>query len=80
VKIELISSFVYNVKICTYIGGHNTVLEDALHRKIHLLMDLPTMIFGADVTHQAVGEDASPSITALCTCFFEGFCSHYFRA
>jgi hypothetical protein len=31
-----------------------------------LLTDLPTIIFGADVTHPAPGEDASPSIAAVC--------------
>lgn len=31
-----------------------------------MLTDLPTIIFGADVTHPAAGEDASPSIAAVC--------------
>ncbi|XP_062213663.1 protein argonaute 12-like [Phragmites australis] len=54
-----------SLKINVKVGGRNTVLEDALHRRIHLLTDLPTMIFGADVTHPAAGEDASPSIAAV---------------
>ncbi|PUZ37586.1 hypothetical protein GQ55_9G131000 [Panicum hallii var. hallii] len=47
------------------VGGRNTVLEDASHRRIHLLTDLPTIILGADVTHPAAGEDAAPSIAAV---------------
>nr|Q10F39.2 RecName: Full=Protein argonaute 11; Short=OsAGO11 [Oryza sativa Japonica Group] len=47
------------------VGGRNTVLEDALHRRIPLLTDMPTMIFGADVTHPPAGEDSSPSIAAV---------------
>ncbi|KAJ1294154.1 hypothetical protein BS78_01G124200 [Paspalum vaginatum] len=54
------------LKINVKVGGRNTVLEDALHGRIHLLTDLPTMIFGADVTHPSPGEDASPSIAAVC--------------
>lgn len=53
------------LKINVKVGGRNTVLEDALRRRIHLLTDLPTIIFGADVTHPAAGEDASPSIAAV---------------
>ncbi|KAG0548151.1 hypothetical protein BDA96_01G142000 [Sorghum bicolor] len=53
------------LKINVKVGGRNTVLEDALNRRIHLLTDLPTIIFGADVTHPAPGEDASPSIAAV---------------
>ncbi|WVZ60115.1 LOW QUALITY PROTEIN: hypothetical protein U9M48_010176 [Paspalum notatum var. saurae] len=53
------------LKINVKVGGRNTVLEDALHRRIHLLTDLPTMVFGADVTHPSPGEDASPSIAAV---------------
>ncbi|KAG8043018.1 hypothetical protein GUJ93_ZPchr0092g38062 [Zizania palustris] len=52
------------LKINVKVGGRNTALEDALHRRIPLLTDLPTMIFGADVTHPPSGEDASPSIAA----------------
>ncbi|KAL5210131.1 hypothetical protein ABZP36_005754 [Zizania latifolia] len=53
------------LKINVKVGGRNTALEDALHRRIPLLTDLPTMIFGADVTHPPSGEDASPSIAAV---------------
>ncbi|KAF0909918.1 hypothetical protein E2562_001182 [Oryza meyeriana var. granulata] len=53
------------LKMNVKVGGRNTVLEDALHRKIPLLTDSPTIVFGADVTHPSPGEDASPSIAAV---------------
>ncbi|VAH35151.1 unnamed protein product [Triticum turgidum subsp. durum] len=43
----------------------NTVLVDALTRRIPLVSDRPTIIFGADVTHPHPGEDSSPSIAAV---------------
>lgn len=46
-------------------GGRNTVLLDALRWKIPLVSDIPTIIFGADVTHPESGEDFSPSIAAV---------------
>lgn len=46
-------------------GGRNTVLVDALRWKIPLVSDIPTIIFGADVTHPESGEDCSPSIAAV---------------
>ncbi|XP_050208660.1 protein argonaute PNH1-like [Mercurialis annua] len=45
-------------------GGRNTVLLDALSWRIPLVSDIPTIIFGADVTHPESGEDTSPSIAA----------------
>ncbi|KAF0909917.1 hypothetical protein E2562_001181, partial [Oryza meyeriana var. granulata] len=53
------------LKINVKVGGRNTALEDALNWRIPLLTDLPTMIFGADVTHPPPGEDSSPSIAAV---------------
>ncbi|KAG6769728.1 hypothetical protein POTOM_025389 [Populus tomentosa] len=53
------------LKINVKAGGRNTVLEDALNRRIPLLSDTPTIIFGADVTHPQPGEDSSPSIAAV---------------
>ncbi|CAK7343302.1 unnamed protein product [Dovyalis caffra] len=53
------------LKINVKAGGKNTVLEDALNRRIPLLSDTPTIIFGADVTHPQPGEDSSPSIAAI---------------
>jgi eukaryotic translation initiation factor 2C len=38
---------------------------DALTRRIPLVSDRPTIIFGADVTHPHPGEDSSPSIAAV---------------
>jgi len=46
-------------------GGRNTVLLDALSWRIPLVSDIPTIIFGADVTHPESGEDSSPSIAAV---------------
>ncbi|KAL5209891.1 hypothetical protein ABZP36_005514 [Zizania latifolia] len=53
------------LKMNPKVGGRNTVLEDALHKRIPLLTDVPTIVFGADVTHPSRGEDASPSIAAV---------------
>jgi hypothetical protein len=47
------------------VGGRNTVLVDALTRRIPLVSDIPTIIFGADVTHPHPGEDSIPSIAAV---------------
>ncbi|KAG6529045.1 hypothetical protein ZIOFF_011239 [Zingiber officinale] len=44
------------------VGGRGTVLVDALSRRIPLVSDQPTIIFGADVIHPHPGEDSSPSI------------------
>ncbi|KQK13776.2 hypothetical protein BRADI_1g12431v3 [Brachypodium distachyon] len=54
-----------SLKINVKTGGSNTVLEDALYKRIPLLTDVPTIVFGADVTHPSPGEDASPSIAAV---------------
>lgn len=54
------------LKINVKVGGRNTVLVDALSRRIPLVSDRPTIIFGADVTHPHPGEDMSPSIAAVC--------------
>ncbi|KAK9279006.1 hypothetical protein L1049_012681 [Liquidambar formosana] len=53
------------LKMNVKVGGRNTVLSDALQRRIPLVTDLPTIIFGADVTHPQPGEDSSPSIAAV---------------
>ncbi|RLN07443.1 hypothetical protein C2845_PM11G20930 [Panicum miliaceum] len=47
------------------VGGRNTVLVDAVSRRIPLVTDRPTIICGADVTHPHPGEDSSPSIAAV---------------
>lgn len=48
-------------------GGRNTVLLDALSWRIPLVSDIPTIIFGADVTHAESGDDSGPSIAAVST-------------
>nr|DAD19664.1 TPA_asm: hypothetical protein HUJ06_021127 [Nelumbo nucifera] len=53
------------LKINVKMGGRNTVLLDAISWKIPLVSDIPTIIFGADVTHPENGEDSSPSIAAV---------------
>ncbi|KAH7849364.1 hypothetical protein Vadar_016819 [Vaccinium darrowii] len=54
-----------SLKINVKMGGRNTVLLDALRWRIPLVSDIPTIIFGADVTHPESGEDCSPSIAAV---------------
>lgn len=56
-----------SLKINVKAGGRNTMLYDADPRvkRIDLLTDLVTIIFGADVTHPQPGEDSSPSIAAV---------------
>ena len=41
------------------------MLNDAVINNIPLVTDIPTIIFGADVTHPHPGEDSSPSIAAV---------------
>ncbi|XP_066323051.1 protein argonaute 1C-like isoform X2 [Miscanthus floridulus] len=53
------------LKINAKVGGRNTMLVDAVSRRIPLVTDRPTIIFGADVTHPHPGEDSSPSIAAV---------------
>ncbi|XP_072988891.1 protein argonaute MEL1-like [Typha latifolia] len=53
------------LKINVKVGGRNTVLEGALHNGIPFVTDLPTIIFGADVTHPPPGEDSLSSIAAV---------------
>ncbi|KAJ7979975.1 Argonaute family protein [Quillaja saponaria] len=54
-----------SLKINVKMGGRNTVLLDAISYRIPLVSDIPTIIFGADVTHPENGEDSSPSIAAV---------------
>jgi eukaryotic translation initiation factor 2C len=46
-------------------GGRNTVLLDAISCRIPLVSDIPTIIFGADVSHPEAGEDVCPSLAAV---------------
>ncbi|CAL0320451.1 unnamed protein product [Lupinus luteus] len=54
-----------SLKINVKMGGRNTVLLDAVSCRMPLVSDIPTIIFGADVTHPENGEDSSPSIAAV---------------
>jgi eukaryotic translation initiation factor 2C len=54
-----------SLKINVKMGGRNTVLVDAISCRIPLVSDIPTIIFGADVTHPENGEESSPSIAAV---------------
>ncbi|CAL9074786.1 unnamed protein product [Musa acuminata var. zebrina] len=51
-------------KINAKVGGSNTVLMDALSKRMPLVRHT-IIIFGADVTHPHPGEDSSPSIAAV---------------
>ncbi|KAJ7956624.1 Protein argonaute like [Quillaja saponaria] len=53
------------LKINVKMGGRNTVLLDALSWRIPLVSDIPTIIFGADVTHPESADDSCPSIAAV---------------
>ncbi|CAA7399444.1 unnamed protein product [Spirodela intermedia] len=55
-----------SLKINVKVNGRNTVLLDAMTKRgIPFITDRPTIIFGADVTHPAPGEDSTPSIAAV---------------
>ncbi|CAI5932300.1 unnamed protein product [Closterium sp. NIES-65] len=53
------------LKINAKVGGRNTALVDSIQRQIPLICQEYTILFGADVTHPAPGEDNSPSIAAV---------------
>ncbi|XP_058785049.1 protein argonaute 5-like [Vicia villosa] len=55
------------LKINLKSGGRNMVLNDALSldKRIDLVTDKRTIIFGADVTHYHQGENSCPSIAAV---------------
>jgi eukaryotic translation initiation factor 2C len=46
-------------------GGRNTVLNDALEKKLPHVGDTPTIFFGATVTHPPPGKCSSPSIASV---------------
>ncbi|KAG6500309.1 hypothetical protein ZIOFF_040152 [Zingiber officinale] len=60
-----LSGFSFAAILDDHVGGRDTVLVDALSRRIPLVRDRPTIIFGADVTHPHPGEDSSPSIAVV---------------
>ncbi|XP_057440069.1 protein argonaute 1-like [Lotus japonicus] len=53
------------LKINVKVGGRNTVIVDALSKRIPFVSDKVTIVFGADVTHPHPGEESSPSIAAV---------------
>ncbi|RLN35308.1 hypothetical protein C2845_PM03G22810 [Panicum miliaceum] len=54
------------LKINVKVGGRNTVLERAsMTNGIPFVSDVPTIIFGADVSHPPAGEDSSAFIAAV---------------
>lgn len=54
------------------------MLNDAFEKRIPLVTDMPTIIFGADVTHPQPGEDLSPSIAAVSFVFLQNLCVGFF--
>ncbi|KAM6573765.1 hypothetical protein CsatA_017845 [Cannabis sativa] len=54
-----------SLKINTKVGGRNTVLSDALNKRIPFVSDVPTIIFGAAFTHPKPEDYSSPSIAAV---------------
>ncbi|XP_031281739.1 protein argonaute 5-like isoform X2 [Pistacia vera] len=53
------------LKINVKVGGRNTVLNDAIRRRIPHVTDRPTIIIGVDVNHPEPCKDSSPSIAAV---------------
>lgn len=53
------------LKINVKTEGVNTVLADCALGKVPFYSEVPTIIFGADVTHPSPGEDSGPSIAPV---------------
>ncbi|KAM0832298.1 hypothetical protein ACQ4PT_064985 [Festuca glaucescens] len=53
------------LKINVKIGGRNTVLNDAIEKKLPHVGDTPTIFLGATVTHPPPGKRSSPSIASV---------------
>lgn len=53
------------LKLNVKMGGRNTVLNDAIEKKLPHIGDTPTIIFGAFVTHPHPGKCSSPSIASV---------------
>ncbi|KAJ7525538.1 hypothetical protein O6H91_17G055500 [Diphasiastrum complanatum] len=53
------------MKINVKAGGKNVTLYDELPRQLPNMFGVPTIIFGADVTHPVASDDSSPSIAAV---------------
>ncbi|XP_050229200.1 protein argonaute 5-like [Mercurialis annua] len=54
-----------SLKINVKVGGRNTLLNDALLKRMPLVSDCPTIIFGAHVANPSSGDDSSPSRAAV---------------
>ncbi|CDY32933.1 BnaA09g16600D [Brassica napus] len=57
---RLVIQYLANVSLKNNVkmGGRKTVLLDAVSCRVPLVSDIPTIIFGADVTHPENGEDS----------------------
>lgn len=53
------------LKINAKMGGCNALLVDEKNEALPLISDVPSIIIGADVSHPRVGDDYSPSISAV---------------
>lgn len=53
------------LKVNAKMGGYNARLVDEQNRRLPLISDVPSIIIGADVSHPRVGDDSSPSISAV---------------
>ncbi|KAI3497720.1 hypothetical protein L1887_33217 [Cichorium endivia] len=56
---------IYDFFTLLSVGRQNIVLATALANKLPYIIDRPTIIFGANVTHPSPGEDFTPSIVAV---------------
>eukprot|EP00250_Pteridium_aquilinum_P007883 c17510_g1_i1 orf=331-3054(-) len=53
------------LKVNIKMGGYNARLVDEQNRRLPLISEVRSIIIGADVSHPRVGDDSSPSISAV---------------
>ncbi|KAI5063797.1 hypothetical protein GOP47_0020467 [Adiantum capillus-veneris] len=53
------------LKVNVKMGGYNALLVDEKNRRLPLISEVPSIIIGADVSHPRVGDEYSPSISAV---------------
>ncbi|KAH7388486.1 hypothetical protein KP509_16G078000 [Ceratopteris richardii] len=53
------------LKVNVKMGGYNAQLVDEKNRRLPLISEVPSIIIGLDVSHPRVGDDQSPSISAV---------------
>ncbi|KAK1386333.1 Piwi domain-containing protein [Heracleum sosnowskyi] len=53
------------LKLNVKMGGRNAVLVDAIAKRIPVISELPTIIFGADISHPNPGKWSSPTFSAV---------------